>query len=404
MPDWLLPTLAIVSLAAWLYLLLLRGGYWRANQRLDSEAVEPRVWPAVTAVVPARNEADVIASTISALLLQDYPGRFQVVLIDDQSMDGTAAAARDAAAKLGRSGMLDIIQAAALPEGWAGKLWALTQGLERARKVLPEARYVWLSDADIGHEPDSLRRLVTKAERDGCAQVSLMALLHCERPWERLLIPPFVLFFQKLYPFAWANDPDKPTAAAAGGCILAERSVFDAAGGYQAIRGALIDDCALARQIKPVALARRRRTWVGLTESSRSIRPYQGIADIWQMVARSAYTQLSHSPLLLIGTVLGMAWLYLAPPLVLLTLPWHGSTVAAIAGAAAWAAMTVAAWPTFRLYRQPFWRCLTLPIAALLYSLMTVDSALRHWRGRGGTWKGRVQGQPQRLATKAGQR
>ncbi len=408
MPDWLLPALTIATLAAWLYLLLFRGGYWRADQRLPEGPGEPRDWPAVAAVVPARNEADVIETTIGALLRQDYPGHFRVVLVDDQSADGTAAAARAAAAALDRAEALEIIAAGALPEGWSGKLWALTQGLERAREVLPEARYYWLSDADISYDPASLRRLIAKAELDGCAQVSLMALLYCGRAWERLLIPPFVLFFQKLYPFAWANDPDKRTAAAAGGCILVARDVFEASGGYAPIRGALIDDCALARRLKPEARRRGRRTWLGLTESARSIRPYRGLAEIWQMVARTAYTQLGHSPLQLAGTVLGMIWLYLLPPLAVMSAAWHGAGLAALAGAAAWAVMAVTAWPTFRLYRQPFWRTLLLPLAAVLYSAMTVDSALRHWRGQGGTWKGRVQGGPrggqERVAPKAGHR
>jgi len=398
MTDWIPAALALASLGAWLHLALLRGGYWQARERLSAAPPALERWPAVAAVVPARNEADVIAETLGSILCQDYPGELRVVLVDDHSEDGTAEAARGAAGAPGAADRLEVMTAEPLPAGWSGKLWALDQGIARATRLLPDASYLWLTDADIAHDPPTLRRLVGKAETDGCAQVSLMARLHCAGFWERLLIPPFVLYFQKLYPFAWANDPGRSTAAAAGGCILAARETFERSGGYAAMKAALIDDCTLARRLKPLALAQGRKTWLGLTESSISVRPYRGLGEIWRMVARSAYTQLGHSPLLLAGTVAGMALIYLVPPVAVIAWPWHLSATAGTTGLAAWALMSLTARPTFRLYRQPPWRSLLLPVAALLYTAMTVDSARRHWRGRGGAWKGRVPESPGGLA------
>jgi hopene-associated glycosyltransferase HpnB len=391
MPSWI-DIAAGLSLAIWLYLIALRGGFWRARERLDEDSVpEMENAPGVVAVVPARDEAAVIGRALGSLLDQDYPGPFHVVLVDDHSSDGTAAVARARAVELGCQGRLSVLSSRELPPGWAGKLWAQQQGLEQARRVLPEARYIWFSDADIRHAPDNLRRLVGKAEREGCDLVSLMALLTCKTFWERLLIPPFVFFFQKLYPFAWANDPKARTAAAAGGCVLVSEAALRDAGDLAPIKGRVIDDCALAGLIKPVARKRGRGTWVGLCTTAQSIRPYARLAEIWRMVARSAYTQLRHSPLLLAGTLIGMVFTYLVPPLAVITFPWHHSLAAAGLGLAAWLIMARAAWPTFRLYRQPAWRTLLLPLAALLYSFMTFDSALSHWRGRGAAWKGRVQ-------------
>ncbi len=381
---------ATASLGLWLYLLLLRGGFWRARERLDDRGREPGAWPGVVAIVPARDEAEVIGETLGSVLAQDYPGPFRVVLVDDHSSDGTAEIAAATAEAMAQGDCLSIVKARALPPGWAGKLWALSEGLGRARELLPEARYLWLTDADILHNPRNLRRLVAKAEGENLDLVSLMVALSCQGPWERLLIPPFIFFFQMLYPFAWVNDPRRRTAAAAGGCILLARDALEAAGGFAPIKEALIDDCALARRIKGVARGRGRGIWLGLAAEARSIRPYAGLGPIWRMVARSAYAQLRYAPLLLAGTLLGLALTYLAPPLALLAYPLHGQPWAAAAGLAAWALMALAAWPTFRLYGQPPWLALSLPLAAFLYGAMTLDSARRHWRGRGGAWKGRV--------------
>jgi len=292
------------------------------------------------------------------------------------------AARRDAADRL------EIVRAGPRPDGWTGKMWAVSRGLERANALLPEARYVWLTDADIEHHPAHLRRLVRMAESRGHDLVSRMVRLHCASLWERLLIPAFVFFFQKIYPFRWVADPARRTAAAAGGCILLRREMLRRIGGIERVRGALIDDCALARAVK----AEGGRLWLGLTEETASIRPYDGIGAIWSMVARTAFDQLRYSPVVLAGTVLGMLLLYVVPPVVLLSWPWHVSAAAAIAAGLAWLAMAVAYAPTLRLYGLSPLGGALLPVAGLLYTLMTLDSAVRHWRGRGGRWKSRYQG------------
>ncbi len=377
--------IGILSLAIWLYLIALRGGYWRASERLSKTHAAPPAWPAVIATVPARNEVDVIGPAITSLLTQDYPGRLDVVLVDDHSSDDTARRALRAAKDTGRADALSIVQARPLPTGWSGKLWALAEGAEHAQ----DADFLWLSDADIAHEPDNLRRLVGKALAERRDLVSLMVALSCRGAWERLLIPPFVYFFQMLYPFPWANDVRKRTAAAAGGCILLRREALEQAGGFAAIKGELIDDCALARLIKhrsPPGAS----IWIGLATTAHSIRPYQGLGGIWRMVARTAYTQLRHSPVVLAGTLVALVLTFLVPPALVLTASVHGDVPAALAGLTAWALMTASAWPTLTLYRQPIWLAGLLPVAAAFYSAMTFDSALRHWRGRGGIWKGRV--------------
>jgi len=388
--DPLVTATALLSLAVWLYLLLLRGGFWRADRRLGEEEEALGEWPGVIALVPARDEEEVIATALGSLLSQDYPGPLKIVVIDDNSRDATAAAARAAAKQLDAEDRLILVRARPPLPGWAGKTWALNEGLNEARRRSMDAAYVWLSDADIAHGPATLRRLVAKAERERLDLVSLMAELSCTGAWARLLIPPFVFFFQKLFPFSWVADRNRDTAAAAGGCVLLRAEALSAAGGFAAIKDALIDDCALAARVKPIARARDRGIWLGLADHSRSLRPYRDLKSIWDMVARSAYTQLRTSPLLLAGTLLGMALTYLAPPLALLAWPWHGSNLAAVAGGAAWALMAAAFLPTLLLYRQPPWLAALLPVGALLYSVMTVDSARRHWRGRGGAWKGRM--------------
>jgi hopene-associated glycosyltransferase HpnB len=391
--DPLVTTTALLSLAVWLYLLLLRGGFWRAEQRLG-EAGEPLgEWPTVVALVPARDEQEVIAAALGALLSQDYPGSLEIVVIDDNSRDATAATARATAERLDAEDRLILVRARPPLPGWTGKTWALNEGLNEVRRRSMNAAYVWLSDTDIAHGPATLRRLVAKAERERLDLVSLMAELSCGGVWARLLIPPFVFFFQKLFPFSWVADRKRGTAAAAGGCVLLRAEALSAAGGFAAIKDALIDDCALAARIKPTAQARDRGIWLGLADDSRSLRPYRDLKSIWDMVARSAYTQLRTSPLLLAGTLLAMAVTYLAPPLALLAWPWHGSDLAAVAGGAAWALMAAAFLPTLRRYRQPPWLAALLPVGALLYALMTADSAWRHWRGRGGAWKGRMTAQ-----------
>ncbi|MBM3564724.1 MAG: glycosyltransferase [Alphaproteobacteria bacterium] len=375
---------AVLSLVVWAGIFLFRGGFWRADQRLSDASFHPSAWPEVVAVIPARNEADGIGLAVASLLAQDYAGRFSVVVVDDNSADDTAAAARRAAHGAKDADRLRIISGAPLAEGWTGKLWAVNQGLAEAERIAPAARYVLLTDADIVHARDTLGRLVAKAETEGRHLVSLMVKLRCVAFWETVLIPAFVFFFQKLYPFPWVNHPDCPVADAAGGCMLVRRDTLAAAGGIGAIRNRLIDDCALAALIKPSG-----SIWLGLAEKEISLRPYDRLDEVWNMVARTAFEQLHRSWAAVTGTVFGMVVLYIVPPLAALYGGATGDGFAALAGAGAWVLMAAAYRPTARLYGRPAWQALTLPLAGLLYTAMTVDSGLRHRRGVGGGWKGR---------------
>jgi hopene-associated glycosyltransferase HpnB len=362
--------------------------FWKTDLQLPAHARKPAQWPPVMAVVPARNEASVIRRTLASLRRQDYPGEFAVVMVDDGSEDGTADLARLVAE--GEGAQIHVYTGEALAAGWTGKLWAMAQGVREAGALLPGARYLWFTDADLEHDPRALRDLVWRAEDLKLDLSSTMALLHCASFWEGLLIPAFVFFFRKLYPFRYANNPRHPTAAAAGGSMLVRAAALQQAGGLEAIRGELIDDCALARLIKARGPIR-----IDLTESSRSVRPYS-LADIWNMVARTAYAQLHHSSFWLLLTVAGMVLIYLAPWIGLAGGLLIGHFVIAALGGATWALMAMAFWPTIRLYRQSGLNALLLPMAAFLYTLMTIDSAQRHWRGGGGMWKGRVQSPPSR--------
>jgi hopene-associated glycosyltransferase HpnB len=336
----------------------------------------------VTAVIPARDEAECVGKTVTSLLRQDYPGTFSVILVDDQSRDGTAHVARDAAARLGAADRLTVLSGRALPAGWTGKLWAQSQGVDAAEATARPPDYLLFTDADIVYAPDELSKLATRAQSSGTVLTSLMAKLRCESFAERVFIPAFIFFFQMLYPFAWANDPRRATAAAAGGCMLVRRETLRAAGGMASIRNALIDDCTLAKRLKA-----HGPIWIGLTDGVRSIRGYPAVADIRRMVARTAYAQLRYSPFLLAGTVLGLAVTYLAPVLLALFTP----APARILGIAAWLLMALALQPILRFYRvSPLWG-LALPAIAAAYMAFTLDSAYQHARGRGGMWKGRAQ-------------
>jgi hopene-associated glycosyltransferase HpnB len=320
---------------------------------------------------------------MGALLGQEYPGRFTAVLVDDDSNDGTAEAARKAAAE-NPAHRLEVVRNAHLPEGWTGKLWAVNHGLQEAARLAPNAKYVLLTDADIWHEPTSLRQLVRRAEAGGLKMVSLMARLKTETLAERALIPAYIFFFQKLYPFSWVNDPEHRMAGAAGGCMLVERAALDAIGGIAAIRNRLIDDCALGQAIKA-----QGPVWLGLADRVISLRGYPRWSDAWMLIARSAFTQLGFNTLMLLVAVSSMLATYLLPPL--LTIFGHG--MAQPVGAAAWLMMIVAYQPTLRYYvRSPLW-ALALPLVASFYTAATIDSAWRYWRGRGGAWKGRLQAQ-----------
>jgi hopene-associated glycosyltransferase HpnB len=386
-------TLAAV---AWIYLLAGHGGYWRTTEWLPRVAAEPDAWPEVVAVVPARNEAEMLPVTLPALLGQDYPGPLAVIVVDDGSSDGTSEVAARIAGSLPGSRALRVIPGAPPPEGerWAGKVWAMAQGLRAAGS----SDYVVFTDADIAWEAHQLRRLVAAAEGDDRDLVSQMALLRATSGWERVVVPAFVYFFAQLYPFRRVNAPGSRTAAAAGGCMLIRRETLDQAGGVTPIRGALIDDVAMGRLIK----SQRGRTWLGVTQQVVSVRPYLGLASLWQMVARSAYTQLLYSPLVLAGTLAGLLFLYLLPPagavtgLVALLAgggpagPAGPAALAASAGLAGWVLMSLSYLPLLRLYRLSPLRAPGLPLIALLYAAMTADSARRYYAGRGAEWRGRT--------------
>jgi hopene-associated glycosyltransferase HpnB len=371
--------LATLSLGVWLYLIFARGGFWLAAAR-EEGATAPEVWPDVVAVIPARDEAETIGETIGSLFAQDYRGAFRVVLVDDESADETAAIARKAAKAVGAADRLEIVSGTTTPSGWTGKLWAVSQGVARASAGAP--KYLLLTDADIAYRADALSGLVARAEGERLALNSLMARLRCESRAERFAVPAFVFFFQMLYPYARANNPARRTAAAAGGCMLVRRDALEAAGGVAAIRGALIDDCALAR-----ALKRRGPIRLSLATRVSSLRQYPAFYDIRRMVVRSAYAQLNYSPLLLTFTVAAMLLVFVAPVAAAL----FGSGATRACGLAAWALMAAAFQPTLNDYRvSPLWG-FALPAIALLYTVYTIRSAVESSGGRGGLWKGRYQ-------------
>ena len=396
--------LTTAAAAAWLYLLVLHGGYWRTSHRLPPEAHGQL--PSVTVVIPARNEAEMLPACLPSLLRQDYSGRLRVIVVDDDSSDGTAtvaaglqsAAPDPPAAGLHAAGLhgaeLTVIATRPTPPGWAGKVWAMAEGVRAAG---PEAEYILFTDADIAYAPGTVARLAGCAAAGDFAMVSQMALLRTASRWEKVLIPAFVYFFAQLYPFARISRPRARTAAAAGGCMLVRADALAAAGGLSRISGARIDDVALGKLLKRAG----GRCWLGLTTDVTSERPYGRLADIWNMVARSAYTQLHYSLAATAAVVVGLAWLYLLPPAAaiagLVTLgtgpaPRASDTASWLAGAglAGWLVMAVTYLPMLRLYRLSPLRAPSLPLIAALYATMTVDSALRHLRGRGGEWKGRL--------------
>jgi hopene-associated glycosyltransferase HpnB len=389
--------LALFSCCIWAYLLCARGGFWRGAQRDDAQAPsesEDAPWPRVVAVMPARDEAEVIGASVGSLLRQDYRGRLTVIVVDDHSSDGTAAAACRAAAEGNASDRVTVLAAPSLPDGWTGKLWAVHHGVSQALSGSDPPDYLLLTDADIHYAEDTLTDLVRRGVGGRLLLTSLMARLHCQSFSERALIPAFVFFFQMLYPFAWVNRAERRMAAAAGGCMLVQRRALQAAGGIEAIRGELIDDCALARLLKP-----HGPIWLGLSVRVRSIRANASLSEIRRMVVRSAYAQLRFSPWLLAGTSAAMAVTYLAPP----ALAVLSSGAPQLLGALAWALMALALQPTLRLYAlSPAWG-LALPAIAAAYMAFTLDSAYQHLRGRGGAWKGRIhRPAPARAATGPG--
>jgi hopene-associated glycosyltransferase HpnB len=375
--------LAAISLLIWIVLTF----YWGAFRQLsafDDDAIPPAAlpsWPRVVAIVPARNEAETIARTVESLVEQYYPGEFHLIVVDDHSEDQTATLALTAAEKLQAGNRVTILPAAQLQSGWTGKIWAMQQGVERATTLDPD--YFWFTDADIVHAPDTLKRLVSRAESRKLDLASLMVLLQANSFPERLLIPPFLYFFLMLYPPRWIADPKARTAGAAGGCVLLRRAALERLGGFASMRAEVIDDCALARSVKRT----RGTIWMGLTRKSLSLRAYKTFGEIRDLIARTAFTQLHYSALLLLGTLLGMFLTYIVPPV----FAFHTQPLVWRLSLAAWALMTVSYLPTVRYYRlSPLWAPF-LPVAAAFYSCATWLSAVRYWLGRGGQWKGRSQ-------------
>jgi len=379
--EWPLHNIAgfifgFLPLGIWIYLALGRSMFWRFRERDgDERLTAPEAWPSVVAVVPARDEADVISRSLGSLIAQNYPGDFAIILVDDQSDDGTAIAAR----ALGSS-RVTVLIGAPRPPGWTGKLWAMHQGLEATRARRPD--YVWFTDADIAHAPDNLARLVARAEESGLVLTSQMAKLSAKTLVEHFLIPAFVFFFAMLYPFGAVNDRKRKIAAAAGGCMLAKADALTAAGGIEAIRRNIIDDVSLGRLMKS-----QGPIWLGLSNRAVSLRPYESMKEIRRMVARSAYAELDYSVLKLVGTILGLVLVYLAPP----AAAQFANGVSNTAGWIACVIMVIVMQPILRYYRlSPLWG-LALPIIAAFYALFTLDSAWMYWRGKGGMWKGRAQ-------------
>ncbi|HET7150092.1 MAG TPA: glycosyltransferase [Candidatus Acidoferrum sp.] len=375
------PTLiATVPLAIWIYLFFARGNFWQ----LQEDEADPNPfghWPRVAAIVPARNEAETIARAVASLAKQDYSGKFSILVVDDHSDDGTAALAMKAAQESGAADRVSIVTAAELPPGWTGKVWAMNEGVRVAADKPP--KFFWFTDADVVHAPDTLRRLVSRVEKDSLDLASLMVMLQAQTFPERLLIPPFLYFFLMLYPPRWIADPKARTAGAAGGCILLKRTALERIGGMEAIRSEVIDDCALARTVKKTG----GKIWMGVTRASVSLRSSGSFSEIRDLIARTAFTQLRYSFFLLLGTLLALLVTYILPMVSFFT----GEDPGWFLAATAICLMAVSFGVTVRFYNLKFLWALTLPIAALFYAYGTCVSAFRYWFGRGAQWKGRSQ-------------
>jgi hopene-associated glycosyltransferase HpnB len=379
---------AALGLAIWIYLVFGHGQFWQ-TRRYNDLAPQPAsaVWPPIVAVVPARDEAESIGACITSILQQPYPGELSVVLVDDQSTDGTAQLAGAAAGAIGAGDRLTIIAGRDLPPGWTGKLWAVKNGLDVVESRESQPTYVLLTDADIVYSGDVIMRLVARAQERGLAMASVMAKLRCESFAERFLIPSFIFFFGMFYPFSWVNDRTRRTAAAAGGCILARWDALKAIGGIQAIRDELIDDCALGAKLKT-----QGPVWLGFSPHVTSVRVSEDIPTIGRMISRTAFAQLQYSILIVIATILIMTLAFPAP--VAIALFGHGWS--RVFGGLSWLLMALAFQPTLRYYgRSPMWGVF-LPAIAMVYMVFTINSAYQHVRGRGGLWKGRVQAQVSR--------
>ncbi|MGI9500157.1 MAG: glycosyltransferase [Geminicoccaceae bacterium] len=386
MSAWILFSSA--AILAWGFLLFCRHDFWRAAIRLEPNKDRTITAQPIAVVIPARDEAETIGTALRSLLAQDYPGGLHLIVVDDQSSDGTAAIVDALIPEAGPHHMLERITGNDRPAGWSGKLWAIKAGLDHLDQCLKTPATVLLTDADIAHDPTNLSALMKKMVNEHLDLVSVMVRLRNQSFWERLLIPPFVFFFQMLFPFAAVNRADHAAAAAAGGCMLLDRDALRDAGGIEAIKGALIDDVALGCLIKGRPNG-KRRIWLGHAKRTVSLRAYEGLSSIWQMVVRTADTQLDHSLFKLAATVVGMILIFLVAPLAVLTWPFHQDVVLGFSGLVVWLIMSVAFRPTLKLYQASVLWAPLLPLAALLYTAMTIDSARRFRQGKGGVWKGR---------------
>jgi hopene-associated glycosyltransferase HpnB len=373
--------ISIIALISWIFLLKFRGNFWRSDQYLKPAQIKIRHPPEIVIIVPARNEESTIGDTLTSLLELNYEGKFSIIVVNDDSEDNTFGAAKTAGK--GNKNLL-VINGKKLPNGWMGKMWAIAQGVEIAQIKFANAQYYLFTDADILHYPRILSDLAAKAQIENLALVSLMVKLHCSSIFERILIPAFIFFFQKLYPFAWVNDPNNDCAGAAGGCMLVNKHALSGIGGIKAIKDEIIDDCALAGLIKT-----SHSIWLGLTHSTTSLRRYENLADIWHMVCRTAFVQLDHSTLKLIITLFGMLILYVTPAVGILTGLLSNDVALTGISLISWTIMTITYRSTLVLYTRPTWEVCLLPIAALLFSAMTLDSARKYWVGNVPTWKGR---------------
>ena len=385
-----------LSLLAWAFLLLGRNRFWLTKESLDpgDNGDKPESWPSICAIIPARNEAEVLPETLPSVLTQDYPGKLEFYLVDDHSDDGTGTKARELAEATGQEAGFQVLEPPETPEDWTGKVWALHQGFQGAKRA--DCDLIWLTDADINHSSGILERLVSKLTSENRDAVSVMADLSTRTFPEKLLIPNFVYFFRMLYPFSRVNDRADETAAAAGGCVLFRKFLLEKAGGFRSFRNAIIDDCALARTLRDEG----GNLWLGLSHMAKSIRSYGSLSEIWKTISRSAFSQLNHSFLLLFGTVIGMFLLFLVPPawfflgLSGLIIPVAGintAVAAAVAGlgGATWLTLAFSFFPILNWYDLSAYYSLMAPLGGVLYTLMTVDSALSWLRGEGGKWKGR---------------
>lgn len=376
----MLIALSTLALLIWLYLLLFRAGFWQMNHYLLPHRRSDR-FRSVAAIIPARNEADVIDQAITSLLAQDFSGSIHIFVVDDHSSDSTAQIARETAQRAGAAERLTTIQSPPLPQGWLGKVWAMQQGLLAARTLNPD--YVLFTDADIEHAPDNLARLVAQAESQERDLVSALVRLHCETPAEKLLVPAFVYFFFLLYPPGKTSNSHSRTAGAAGGCMLLRPSALEKAGGFESIRGEIIDDCSLAAQIKQSG----GKLWLGISNETRSLRGYGSFSELRAMIARTAFKQLRHSVWLLAACLLGMLLIFILP----IALLGSRNLAIQIEAAIALGFMLRTYVPAVQLYRLNIANVLTLPLAAVFYIYATVCSAVSYWRGTGGQWKGRAQ-------------